>query len=85
MSFSFFLRHSNREKSKELTDARAFPISSPELPAVVPRLAVGTKRVISQVTREVNITGMLRFQFLRHPTHDAVSVDGGCVIVSGGG
>lgn len=38
-----FLRHFNAEKQKELTDARAFPISSPELPAVVPRLAAGRK------------------------------------------
>lgn len=56
----FFSSDIKKKKNKEeLTDARAFPISSPELPAVVPRLAAKTRSIISPITHKVTRTGTL--------------------------
>lgn len=64
--FFLSLTFKHRE-TKVLTDARAFPISSPELPAVVPRLAAQTKRIISPITYVVNRTGTLCLSQASYP------------------
>lgn len=80
----------NRTKGKKKrTEARAFPISSPELLAVVPRVAAEKmNRWINK--NKLTVVAFQQISWRCCPetwmlTHNAFSIDGGCVVVGGGG
>lgn len=64
-----------------VTEASAFPISSPELLAVVPRPAAEENQTLVRPSAQRKRPG----QTLLVLTHNALSVEGGCVVVGGGG